>query len=122
MNDSTRFIGIISEQIKDTLHLQDSDIYMDDGLIIHIQRRHPEDQVYLADIPSILNNPDYYGISPNQDSTSFELVKKFDRNVQIGIKLDFDENYYYIATLYTITEAKLEHRLASGRLRPVQNN
>ena len=40
---------------------------------------------------------------------SFELVKIFSENVQIGIKLDMKENYLYVATLHTITNGKLKH-------------
>lgn len=44
------------------------------------------------------------------------LVKIFDNNIQIGIKLDMNSNYLYIATLHSITDSKLNHGIKNGRL------
>ena len=94
-------------------------IYQSTGLAKHIASRHPGCEQYVNTIPFIIQNPDYIGISPREKHVSFELVKVMDDNVQIGIKLDLSGRYYYVATLYTITDAKLKHRLASGRLKPL---
>ncbi len=64
-----------------------------------------------------INPPDYIGVNPNEIGDSFELVKTFHENIQIGIKLDMKENYLYIATLHTITNGKLKHGIANGRLK-----
>lgn len=56
-------------------------------------------------------------VNPNEIGDSFELVKTFHENIQIGIKLDMKENYLYIATLHTITNGKLKHGIANGRLK-----
>jgi hypothetical protein len=93
------------------------EIYQDDGLRIHVQRRHPECEQCLSCISDIISNPDYIGRSPRESDDSFELVKIFDNNVQIGIKLDSNSEYRYVSTLYTITDAKLAHRIQSNRLR-----
>lgn len=122
MNNSTRKIGNIPIKLQNIIHTVSRDIYMDDGLVTHIRRRHPGDERYIQAVSSILSNPDYYGVSPNQSDTSFELVKILDNNVQIGIKLDSKDNYYYIATLYTITDAKLQHRIDNGRLIKYNNS
>lgn len=92
-------------------------IFQSDGLIKHIKKRHPECTQYINKISEIIQNPDYIGINPNEKGRSFELVKIFQDNVQIGIKLDNQDDYLYIATLYTITEAKLKHRIENGRLK-----
>ena len=55
--------------------------------------------------------------NPNESGDSFELVKIFSENVQIGIKLDMKENYLYVATLHTITNGKLKHGIDNGRLK-----
>lgn len=47
---------------------------------------------YLDKINEILDNPDFIGINPNEEN-SIELIKKFNDNVLIGIKLDTDKNY-----------------------------
>ena len=50
---------------------------------------------------------------------SFELVKVFDKNIQIGIKLDVKDDYLYVATLHSITNGKLQHGIENGRLKKV---
>ncbi len=92
-------------------------IYQSDGLMKHIKKRHPKCVEYLSKLPEIISSPDYIGINPNEKGKSFELVKIFDNNVQIGIKLDASKKYLYVATLYTITDSKLQHGLNNGRLR-----
>ena len=72
--------------------------------------------------PFIINHPDYIGINPNEAGTSFELVKVFDKNIQIGIKLDIKDDYLYVATLHSITNGKLQHGLENGRLKKFDIN
>ncbi len=92
-------------------------IYQSFGLEKHIEKRHPECLPYLRLISSIISSPDYIGVNPNESGDSFELVKVFSENVQIGIKLDMKENYLYVATLHTITNGKLQHGIENGRLK-----
>lgn len=91
-------------------------IYRSVGLEKHIQKRHPECVEYLQYLSFIIAHPDYIGINPNESGISFELVKIFDKNIQIGIKLDVKEDYLYVATLHSITSGKLKHGLENGRL------
>ncbi|RHR72593.1 hypothetical protein DWW50_09780 [Eubacterium sp. AF15-50] len=92
-------------------------IYKSEGLVKHIEKRHPECIDYLSKLEEIISFPDYIGINPNEKEKSFELVKIFDANIQIGIKLDVSKDYLYVATLHTITNSKLQHRLKNGRLK-----
>ena len=92
-------------------------IHQSFGLEKHIEKRHPECLPYLRFISSIISEPDYIGVNPNESGDSFELVKIFSENVQIGIKLDVKENYLYVATLHTITDGKLRHGINNGRLK-----
>lgn len=94
-------------------------IYQSEGLIKHITKRHPECIQYLNKVSYIIENADYIGINPNEKEKSFELVKILHDNVQLGIKLDIQNNYLYIATLYTITQSKLEHRIQNKRLKKI---
>lgn len=94
-------------------------IYKSDGLIKHIEKRHPDCIEYLDLLPQIIENPDFIGINPNEDVKSFELVKVINKNIQIGIKLDTKNNYLYVATLHTITDSRLKHRIKSGRLKKI---
>ena len=98
--------------------LSQKTIYQSVGLSRHIEKRHPECMKYITSIPEIIHDPDYIGVNPNESGTSFELVKIIDENVQIGIKLDSSKDYLYVATLHTITSAKLQRGLDSGRLKP----
>lgn len=92
-------------------------IYQSAGLEKHIFKRHPDCVEYLPYLPYIIKSPDYIGINPNEKETTFELVKVFDKNIQIGIKLDIKDNYLYVATLHSITNGKLQHGLQNGRLK-----
>lgn len=96
-----------------------SEIYVSDGLNKHILRRHPNCQKYIKKIPEIINNPDYIGKNPKEPN-SIELVKVFNNNIQIGIKLDTNKNYLYVATLFDIKESKVQRRLNSGRLKKLK--
>lgn len=92
-------------------------IYQSSGLEKHILKRHPECAEYLQYLSFIINKPDYIGINPNELDASFELVKIFDKNIQIGIKLDVKDDYLYVATLHSITNGKLQHGIENGRLK-----
>lgn len=92
-------------------------IYQSFGLEKHILKRHPECAEYLQYLSFIINKPDYIGINPNELGASFELVKIFDKNIQIGIKLDVKDDYLYVATLHSITNGKLQHGIENGRLK-----
>lgn len=100
-------------------NLNQPTIYQSAGLKKHILKRHPECAQYIKLIPSIISEPDYIGINPNESAISFELVKILSDNIQIGIKLDSKDNYLYVATLHTITNSKLQHGIASGRLKKI---
>ena len=92
-------------------------IYQSAGLAKHILKRHPECLKYMGAISDIIALPDYIGINPNEKGCSFELIKVLSENVQIGIKLDSKDDYLYVATLHTITESKIRHGIANGRLK-----
>ena len=57
-------------------------IYRSVGLEKHIAKRHPECLEYLQYLSFIIAHPDYIGVNPNESGTSFELIKKFDKNIQ----------------------------------------
>ena len=82
------------------------------GLRGHIYKRHSECMKYISKIPDIIENPDYVGSGKD----AFELVKTFDRDIQLGIKVDTSGEYCYVATLHIISRAKVLRRVHSGRL------
>lgn len=94
-------------------------IIQSEGLEKHISKRHPSCLQYLSKVSEIISSPDYIGINPKENS-SFELIKQYDNNVLIGIKLDIKNNYYYVATLHDIKQSKINNRLFSGRLKKIE--
>lgn len=114
-------VGVYSPAFNKSLNvaLPCGNIYQSNGLRKHIQHRHPDCIKYLSSIPDIINHPDYVGTNPREPN-SIELVKKYDSHVLIGIKLDLDEDYLYVASLYKINDTKVKRRLHSGRLKPFQ--
>ena len=102
------------------LNLPSQKIYRSKGFPAHlIKRKHFNCLKHIDDIPDIINNPDYIGVNPNENGVSIELVKILDKNILIGIKLNVDENYLYIATMHDIQESKLMRRIHSGRLQKI---
>lgn len=93
-------------------------IYQSHGLVKHIRKRHAGEQEHVSDIPRIIQSPDYIGKHPKEQN-SIELVKVLDQNVMVCIKLDLDENYLFVASVFEITEAKLRNRIHSGRLKKI---
>ena len=101
---------------KLNINLPIGDIFKSDGLITHIKKRHPGFEKYISDIPSIIASPDYIGVNPKEPN-SIELIKVLAGNIQVAIKLDKNKNYLYVASLYDVSNAKLQNRLNSGRLK-----
>ena len=91
-------------------------IYQFPGLQVHVQNHHPDKTSYISDIPDIIANPDYVGHNP-KEGDSIELVKKYMDHEMVCIKLDSKKGYLYVASVYEITEAKLNNRVNSGRLK-----
>lgn len=93
-------------------------IYLSKGLETHlIKQNHSNCLKHIADITDIIENPDYVGINPNQSENSIELIKMFSENILVGIKLDVDNDYLYIATMHDVQESKINRRLHSGRIK-----
>ena len=72
---------------------------------------------YINRIPDTIKEPDFIGTNPNGQVA--ELIKKFGDNIQIAIKLDVKEDYFYVAMLHDAIDAKIAKRLTSGRLKNV---
>lgn len=48
-----------------------------------------------------------------------EFVKCYEKNILLAVKLDMGKNYLYVASLYDVTDSKIQNRLNSGRLKKV---
>lgn len=91
-------------------------IFMSEGFGVHIQKRHPGYMKYIDQVPEIITSPDYIGRNPKEPD-SIELVKVFDENILLAIKLDKKRDYLYVASLYDVNSSKIERRLSGGRLK-----
>lgn len=95
--------------------LECKDIVQSSGLLLHIQKRHPDCADKLPYVPLIIAEPDYIGHNPREEN-SIELVKCMDNNLMVCVKLDIKQDYFYVASLFEISDAKLKRRIESGRL------
>ena len=111
-------VGICRKEWKTILHanFDDLNIYKSDGLIYHVRKRHPEIEPYFDRIPEIIEAPDYIGRNPKINN-SMELVKIFDRNILVAIRIDIANEHIYVASIYEISDGKLDRRAKSGRLK-----
>ena len=113
------FVGNYNERFNELLgiNITPSEIFMSEGLPIHlVKRNHTDCLKYIDSISEIIEHPDYVGVNPNEKNDSIELVKVYDENILLGIKLDLSTNTLYVSTMYSINESKLKRRLHSGRL------
>ena len=70
----------------------------------HLEKRNHDNMIkYLSRISELLENPTYIGINPREKGRS--------------IKLDYKNEYFYIATMHEISELKLNQRIKNGRLK-----
>lgn len=92
------------------------DIVQSSGLAVHVQKHHPNEVGNLALVPQIISAPDYIGHNPKEPN-SIELVKVLSANVMVCVKLNADAAYHYVASVYEISNGKLQKRIQSGRLK-----
>ena len=114
-------VGRIKSEYFQILELDDSiDIVKVniENLRKHLEKRNHDNMIkYLSRISELLENPDYIGINPRERGRSIEYVIQLEENVLIGIKLDYKNEYFYIATMHEISELKLNQRIKNGRLK-----
>ena len=91
-------------------------IYQSSGLKTHVERHHPDEVDLIRYVPDVIREPEYIGKHPKEGS-SVELIKKINKNVMVCIKLDNKNGYLYVASVFSISEAKLNNRLNSGRVK-----
>ncbi|MFC3932159.1 PBECR3 domain-containing polyvalent protein [Streptococcus dentapri] len=121
-----RIIGEISPYLKKLVDLDSfiSDVAIfEGGLKKHlVKQKHGDALIYFNKIAEIISTPDYVGINPKEKNESMELIKRYDSNVLLALKVDKKNNCYYIPTMYTVSEYKVKQRLYSGRLKKVDRS
>ncbi|MFH0402093.1 PBECR2 nuclease fold domain-containing protein [Streptococcus sp. A23] len=112
----------ISQKIKEIVGLETSatDILIhEENLEKHmLKSRHQNMIKYIPDITDILNAPDYIGQNKNVKTESFEVIKVLADNVLVAVKLDKKNNYFFVASVYDVTNSKLNHMKRNGRIKP----
>lgn len=93
------------------------------GLQKHlVSSRHENMIKYLPRLERLLNQPDYVGRNPKQPRSSLEVITCLDDNVLVAVKLDKKNGRYFVASVYDVTDSKLNHMIKSGRVVKVDKN
>lgn len=123
-------VGKIKESISDNLEFSiPKAVYASPGVINHIKKRHGKQftkkvKDNIIDIVErIIKNPDYVGIEYDRgNAQAIELVKKIDNTIiLLGLEIDVESEYIYVATMYPLTESKLNARIYRGRLVKIED-
>ena len=121
MSDRMIKLGMYDEKFNKLIgqELESMDIYYSRGLSSHLLKRHHYKALkYINNLPEIISCPDYVGFDPKEPD-SIEFVKMYEDNIWVGIKIDKDEKYYYVSTMYDVQMSKISRRLHSGRIKLV---
>ena len=115
---SNKIVGCYTEKFNQLTgqNIKCGDIYQSDGLIKHVRKYHEDVSNNMEYIPMVIASPDYVGHNPKEPE-SVELVKYISDNIMVCVKLDSTNEYLYVASMYKISESKLNNRIKSGRLK-----
>ena len=115
-------VGEITTEIAKVVEFKYSGkVFMAPGVKKHIVKRHSNElsnsvlQDIVGHIENIIANPEYAGSHPKKKGISMELVKMIGDNLLVAVEVDLTDEYIYVASLYPITESKLQNRINSGR-------
>ncbi len=115
-------VGKLSDKIIQKLHLnniEDRNIYLGESNIEHMKNDHPQDFLkYGAEIPNILDQPDYIRKNPKDDS--IEYVKEYQTDndfVKVAVRVS-NGNRLYARTLYILNRRRVEDFIQRGTLIP----
>jgi len=116
----TRKVGEINQRVIDLLDLDieaGTPIFTGKSNIVHMQKNHALDyKVYRKHIPAIIENPDYVGINPKEDSIEYVKIFEIDGNfVKVAVRVS-DSGNFYARTIYARELDKLEKFIESGNL------
>jgi hypothetical protein len=123
-------VGKIKISISELLELDlPRIVYASPGVINHIKKRHGrqftkkmKDNI-IDIIEKVIKEPEYVGLNYRRENGgSLELIKKVDNIVLLlGLEIDSEEQYIYVATMYPITLSKMNARIYRGRLIKIED-
>lgn len=119
-------IGKFSKKIIDLLNLDipdNTEIYIGNQNREHMEKKHSHDYYYYHHLlPNIIENPDYVGIEPKNNSIEYIKEVSIDPNVIIKIAIRVSSNgKYFVRTMYNISDHKIQSALNKGYLFKVEN-
>ena len=93
----------------------------EESLQKHMFKRHHEKCLtYINKIPEIIENPDFVGRNKKISTRSFECIKRYRAdNILVAVKLEKRGEYYYVASMYEVTDAKLNRMEQSNRVKRI---
>jgi len=124
-------VGKIKISISELLELElPRTVYASPGVINHIKKRHGRQftkkmkENIIDIIEKIIKDPEYVGLDYRTVAGgSIELVKSIDNIILLlGMEIDLEDQYIYVATMYPITFSKMNARICRGRLVKVENS
>lgn len=119
-------VGQFSKKVIDLLHLtidEGTPIFMGAVNEKHMRNRHEyEYDKYCMDIPIILDNPDYVGINPHDNSIMY--VKEYfecGEYIRIGVKVA-GNGKYFARTLHLLSTCNAEKYIKKGTLKKIDKS
>ncbi|MCD7743733.1 MAG: hypothetical protein LUI13_00295 [Lachnospiraceae bacterium] len=114
-------IAYISKKVIEILKLDlgaDTPVYLGDTNTAHIKNRHPyEYSRYLSDIGAIINEPDYVGLSPKDNSIMFvKLYEMYGEYIRVAVKAS-QRGVYFAKTLHLLSTCNAERYIEKGTLK-----
>ena len=104
-------------------------VYASPGVINHIKKRHGrqftkkmKDNI-IDIIERVIRESEYVGLDYRRgNGGSIELIKKVDNVILLlGLEIDLEEQYIFVATMYPITLSKMNARIYRGRLIKIED-
>lgn len=114
-------IAFIKKEVIDLLGLDilpDTPVYIGETNLEHIKNRHPyEYEKYLPDIGSIINSPDYVGLSPKDSSILFVKLYEFQGEyIRVAARIT-SGGKCYAKTLHLLSTCNAERYIEKGTLK-----
>lgn len=120
-------IGVLTKEIITLLKLNrdECDIILWEDRFQYIEKHKAdfktEDDYYkhIAQIPDVIENPDYVGIHPGKNS--IEYIKKIDELMIVAVRIKQTGSLAF-RSAYPLTEKQLQDYLSSGTVLKVERN
>lgn len=114
-------IAYITQKVVDALNLDvlpGTPVFIGETNLEHIKSRHPyEYEKYLPDIGTIIDSPDYVGLSPKDSSILF--VKLYEVNgeyIRVAVRIT-SGGRCYAKTLHLLSTSNAERYIEKGTLK-----